>query len=348
MAHGDLLQSLLNDATPKNVRLLLARGSAPLAPKIMIEALVSLLSDKDQEIASSAARTLSGWDEQSVLEQLKSPDCPVRVLMHFANSGSSDYILQTIIRNPASSEEIVASIASFAPADLLEAILDNRMRLLKFPAILEKIKRNPVATAEILRLVQEIETEFFSAKKTEYAVEPTGRMETVADEAAELGIEAPPEDLTLEGLPTDPDVREAALSARLASLSYRDKMRYALFGTREIRAMLVRDSNREVARAVLRSPKITDSEVETIAAMRGVSVEILRDIGNNRGWIRSYAVVQNLVRNPKSPPVISQRLMSRLRSSDLMLLTKDKSLPEAVRINATRTVSQRGSKGVRQ
>jgi hypothetical protein len=94
---------------------------------------------------------------------------------------------------------------------------------------------------------------------------------------------------------------------------------------------------------VLQSPKLTETEIESFAAMRNVAEEILREIGNNRAWIRSYAVIQNLVRNPKTPPLISQRLLFRLGSRDLSLLSRDRSLPEAVRRNAERSLSQRSA-----
>ena len=45
----------------------------------------------------------------------------------------------------------------------------------------------------------------------------------------------------------------------------------ALKGTREERAILIRDPNRIVATAVLGSPKVTDGEIESFAAMKNVS-----------------------------------------------------------------------------
>ena len=76
-------------------------------------------------------------------------------------------------------------------------------------------------------------------------------------------------------------------------------------GTREERTVLIRDPNRLVAAAVLSSPKLTENEVEGIARMANVGEEVLRIIGNNRGWMKSYTVAANLVRNPKTPPAIS-------------------------------------------
>jgi hypothetical protein len=227
---------------------------------------------------------------------------------------------------------------------LLETILDNRVRILRSPDILEGIKQNPFSSPEILRLVQEIETEFLGSKRKEYAVEETAEAESAPMPSLELEFDVPPDDLSLEGLPVDAEAREAEIIKRLAGLPVRDKIRYALFGNREIRSMLVRDTNKEVARAALHSPKLTDNEVEAIAAMRNVADDILREIGNSRTWTKSYSVVQNLVKNPKTPPAISQRLLFRLRAQDLMLLSKDRSVPDAIRYSASRALRQRAAK----
>ncbi len=344
MASGNLLQLLLKGDIPKNGRLLVANGSAPLAPKAMLEVLVHLVYDEDREISSAASQTISGWDEESIVAQLNLQDCAVPVLKHFAETSGSVAILQSIIRNPSSSIEIIESLASTGTAHLLETILDNRVRILEHPEILEKIKSNPFATAEIQRVIHEIETEFLGNKKKEYAIEQKPEETKDINSILGLELEPPPADLSLEGLPMDPEERQAAITTRLSSLSFREKIRYALFGNREIRAMLVRDSNKEVSRMVLRSPKLTDSEVESIAAMRGVTEEILREIGTSKAWTRSYNVIQNLVKNPKTPPLISQNLLFRLRTPDLTLLTRDRSIPEAVRHNANRTLNQRAAK----
>lgn len=344
MAQSNLLQSLLAGTVPKKMRLLIARGSAPILPGEMLELLVYLLKDKDSEVSSQAAQTINGWDEEEIHAQLESPDCHPSVLEYFASAAKSDTTLQTIITNPTSPDSLIRSLAAIAPPQLLEAILDNRVRILKSPDILESIKQNPSSTPEILRLVREIETDFLGAKKKEYAVEETAEVQISQKPFLELEFDVPPEDLSIEGLPEDPEAREAEIIKRLAGLPFRDKLRYALFGNREIRSLLVRDTNKEVARAVLRSPKLTDNEVEAIAAMRSVSEGILREIGNNKSWIKSYAVVQNLVKNPKTPPAISQRLMFRLRVQELTFLTRDRSVSDAVRYGASRALRQRSAK----
>lgn len=345
MARNEILQNLLSGKVPANVRSAVARGMAPLSPEDTIRALVFLTNDTDREIAASAKKTLSGMDEEEILSQLKSPSCDPSVLNYFGITSGSESILQAIISNPSAPGPLIESLSLTLRPQLLSTVLDNRVRILEHPWILRNVKLNPQATQDIQRLVEEIETEFFGDKKTEYTVEQHPEDKETLAAIPDLEFEIPPEDLSLDGLPVDDQARNAVLGEKLSGLSFRDKIRYALFGNREVRAILIRDTNKEISRMVLRSPKITEAEIESVSAMRGVGDEILREIGNSKEFTKSYNVVHNLVRNPKTPPVIAQRLIFRLRTQHLTMLTRDRSIPDAVRFNATRALSQRSRQG---
>jgi hypothetical protein len=236
----------------------------------------------------------------------------------------------------------VESLAARVPPALMEVSLYNRVRLLEHPGILSALKRNPAITNQIQVMVQDIESEFFTSKKTEYVVE-VAEQSTVEKEELQVEGELSPEDLALEGLPLDPEEREAALLKRISMMTVPQRIQLALAGTREARSILIRDPNREVARSVLQSPKLSDTEVESFAAMRNISDEVLRQIGTSRDWMRVYGVVHSLVKNPRTPPFISQSLISRLRSKDLSLIARDRGVPEIVRIAAQRAVALRNS-----
>ncbi|MDR1727085.1 MAG: hypothetical protein LBT74_04025 [Acidobacteriota bacterium] len=365
MSEYNLRELVISGHAPKNVRMLMARGAAPLQAEEMLELLVHLRNDPDGEVAGQAGETLDSWNGAEVLALLRSKDCPAAVLDYFADPARPEEFLQTIIANPATSGEAVTRLALGVSPLLLDAILDNRTRILEYPAILEGIRRNPAATPRTLGVVEEIETEFLGEKRKDYSIESTEDAEDApgpADAGAAavdeelLDIEAeiamllaspPPDDieLSLEGLPIETEDNDANLASRIATMPVKEKIKYALFGTREVRAMLVRDTNREVARSVLRSPKLRENEVEGFAAMRNVSDHVLREIGNSREWLKNTFIVHNLVKNPKTPTVISMRLMPRLRTHDLMLMSRDRSLPDATRIAATRLMKQRLAKG---
>lgn len=136
----------------------------------------------------------------------------------------------------------------------------------------------------------------------------------------------------------DEPIPQEDTPAVLAGLPITAKIKLASKGTREQRAQLIRDPNRIVAAAVLSSPKLSDAEVESFAKMANVSDEVLRIIGTNRSWLKNYAVIAALVKNPKTPPAISMQLLSRLSERDIKMISFDRNVPEAVRLAARKYV----------
>ena len=129
-------------------------------------------------------------------------------------------------------------------------------------------------------------------------------------------------------------VERTSTVEKVASLNVLQKMNLAMKGTREERLILIRDPNKIVAVAVLSSPKLTETEVESIAKMSSVSEEVLRIIANTRAWVKSYSVAVALTRNPKTPVALSMNLLSRLVERDLRMLSQDRNVPDILRITA--------------
>jgi len=128
---------------------------------------------------------------------------------------------------------------------------------------------------------------------------------------------------------------------RLMLMNTRDRMKLAMKGDREARTILVRDSNRVVSTGVINNPKITEQEVENIAAMRTVSDEILRLISMNRVWARSYSIIHNLARNPRTPIPTVLNILQRIRTKDLKNLSQNRNVSETVRRQALRLAGVR-------
>jgi hypothetical protein len=146
---------------------------------------------------------------------------------------------------------------------------------------------------------------------------------------------------TLSELPAEPDADTASPEPKLlSSLPVLDRIKLAMKGTREQRAVLVRDSNKLVAAAVLSSPKLTESEIEQFTKMGNVGEDVLRAIGHNRGWLKNYGVVLGLCRHPKTPPAISMQLVHRLNEKDLKVLVTDRNVQEGLRLLARKITSK--------
>lgn len=127
-----------------------------------------------------------------------------------------------------------------------------------------------------------------------------------------------------------------SLIRRIMFMNARDRMKLGMKGDREARSILIRDSNRVVSSAVINNPRITEQEVENIAAMRTVSDEVLRLIAMNRAWARSYTIIHNLARNPRTPIPTVVNILPRIRTKDLQNLSQNRNVSEAVRRQAYR------------
>jgi hypothetical protein len=132
-----------------------------------------------------------------------------------------------------------------------------------------------------------------------------------------------------------------SLIRRIMLMNTRDRMKLAMKGDREARSILVRDANKVVCSAVINNPRITDHEVENISAMRTISDEVLRLIALNRAWARSYPIIHNLARNPRTPIPTAIGILPRIRTKDLFNLSQSRSVSEAVRRQAHRLVGAR-------
>ena len=60
---------------------------------------------------------------------------------------------------------------------------------------------------------------------------------------------------------------------KLAKMSVGERVQQAMKGTKDERYILIRDGSKVVSGAVLQSPKLSDAEVETFAAMKNVRSE---------------------------------------------------------------------------
>lgn len=134
------------------------------------------------------------------------------------------------------------------------------------------------------------------------------------------------------------------ITQQIARMGFSDRLKAAVKGTREMRAILIRDPNKMISASVLSSPKLTENEVESFSRMANISEEVLRIIGGHRAWLKNYGVVVGLTKNPKTPLGMSLNLMARLNDRDLTMLSMDRNVPEPLRVAARKKIVAATSK----
>ncbi len=139
-----------------------------------------------------------------------------------------------------------------------------------------------------------------------------------------------PQDLILES-PEEPTAeREENLCQMILKMSVPQKIRLAMLGNRQARKLLIRDRNKVIATAVLRSPKLTDSEIMRFAQERNTPEYIILAVCKNKTWLRTYQVKLALVNNPKTPLPKAIQFLGHLHGKDLQALSRNKNVPSVL------------------
>ena len=344
-----LLRRISSAELPREVIVLIARGFLPIPQEELVTVLVHLGVSDDTEIAELARASLRELPPKVVLSLAADVTATAETLSALSKDTTDVAVLEAIIRNRAASDETLEELAGRVGAALQEVIVINQERILRRPAILDALLANSSISGDVRRRALEVREEFFEKKKVEAPVEEPEL--ALDDELADLTPEQQAELQALmsdasdmEGAPppTDEEIDELLPGERKADNAWRrimkmtisQKVQVAYKGGATERGILIRERNKLVCAAVIKSPRITDSEVEAFAGMRNIEDEVLRLIGMNRQWMSKYSIMSALIRNPKAPIGIVLPLINRLTLKDLKTLSGDKGVSEAIRQSA--------------
>lgn len=298
-------------------KLAVCTGGVTLSGPERAEILAVLAMDESEGVSQRAAELLTKVAAENFLEAASLPDA-APALLHYcaANLASAPGIADTLAKNTACPASALEKVAGHLSSEGIQAVLDNPERLSSSAKLVDALAASPNATAEQRGTLAELRKG--------------------APEAGELKD-------AVEGAEPDPEKRRTLLQ-RLATMTVLDRVKLALTGGREERIVLIRDPNKVVQRCVLQSPRLTDVEVESFAAMTTLTAEILRIIANNRQWMKNYSIVKNLIFNSKTPLDISMHQLARLTPRDLKVLSMSKSVPETLRSMAAKMVVKRNER----
>jgi hypothetical protein len=144
--------------------------------------------------------------------------------------------------------------------------------------------------------------------------------------------------------PAAVEERRDSVLQKIAKLDIRGRITLAMRGSKEDRSILIRDSTKLVAIAVLESPKVSDGEVEKFALQKNVLEAVLRAIPLKRRFAKNYNIMRNLVQNPRTPLDLSLGLMKNLLIHDLKNLSGNKEVSDTIRKLALRMFKQKMEK----
>lgn len=339
MSQPTLLDRILS-GTNRQLQVLAAQGLVPLPPEELIPIQVALVSSPDAEIQQYAQAALQGI-EFGLLQEFLRNQAGDRELYYFATHASLPAVVETVLRRKDVSRAILLALAPTLSADLQEILVLRQDAILDEPQILVALEQNPQLSNYTRRRIWEyrehlLPREKVPPKKAEEIQAEADRVseQEMAEAIAEvkekvrnLGPEAKTEEVDEKTGLSDIEIRQLPVPMRL---------KLARNASRQIRLILIRDANAQVATTVLTANSIPDSELEQIANSRSVCEEVLTEIQKNRDWIGKYTIAKALLKNPKTQLANALRLLPRMSVKDLKDLAKDKNAQEGVRSVALR------------
>ncbi|MBN8467836.1 hypothetical protein JYJ95_15050 [Corallococcus exiguus] len=334
------LRKHVDPNAPVPLRMMAAKSLVPLNPADMLGALYMLTFDPDAGVRETAAKTSSGLPDRILGSALRDEGVQPPVLGYFLGLlKDKEAYAEMLVLNSETPDDAVASVAGTCSPKVAEIISQNQLRLLRNEGIIRGLCANPgapvslvdsvcdfaVRSGLVLADVPAMQAARVRIYGPQAAAAPPDPGPTAEEVLQELGTEAQSEDAA----PME-EGKRLTLAQRIMKMSIAEKIKLGTLGNKEARSALIRDTNKLVCVAVIRSPRITDGEVLACAANRAVNEDVLRVIYNNREWTKMQKVKLALVKNPKVPLTVTMKFLNTLRDAELKDLARDKNVPAAV------------------
>lgn len=356
-------------AAPKQMKRMVADGLVPMKPVIQLCTLYQFSLDADEDLVRRANASLARLPVPTLIDVVKKPLLPVVLHWVCMSLKSSREVVRTVLTNNKTQIDTLIAVAQDADEDICELIARNQIRLVESAQLVEALFFNPnmrsssvdrmldfaarnsmklpnipsyadiIADIQGQKLRSEAEAE---AADAEFRDIMDSAQADAQEEAAAVEEARPVSATTFDEEEAESENKGSRSAAgRIRDLNVAQKVRLAMMGSSTERGILIKDTNKVVARTVIRSPAVSDSEVMAYAKNKALLDEVISYIATNKKWIRHYQVKKNLVNNPKTPISQTMKFLAHLRTPDLRLVAKSRDVPGPVAKAAKQLIKAR-------
>jgi hypothetical protein len=329
ISKNPLVKKIIAGDVDSDVYEMLFAKQLPFTEEEYLESLVLLLKKEELKIAAlNALKNISIQTKTQYSEKKQaSHQVAYFILIEALSTENIDQVIK-IINNQSLPVEFLLKIAELGNTSMLEMLLENQIKLIAFPTILDTMQKNPRINNFIKGKIQEIRDFYLKEEKAALISE-----EEIIDNIQEI-VQKDEEEQTDESDEISiQDIQEKIVTTlqRINELTVPERIKLALTGTRTERMILIKDTNKLVALAVLESPKLTEDEILLTLRDRSISQEIIAKIANKRELSKNYTMILEMVQNPKTPLKKALGMVKQLHLKDLKHLTYDKNIHYVVR-----------------
>lgn len=329
------IAKFVSPKSPKNVRLMAAKGVIPLPPKDLIKILFILCFDRDAEIKKKAQNTFRDFSTDIVMDIIDGDLEPAVIDFLIRYHKDRKKFVKNVILNKNTSDDTIAYLAGANSPSIVEIISQNQERLSRSQKIFDALMGNPALSMSLRERLREFKDGFGAVSAKTEALSDAGG--NGGDTDVEVSTESG--DTGITAAETGGDEKEASaededehknIAQKILNMTVSEKIKLATIGGKEARTILLKDSSKTVVAATIKSPKITEEEILNVAKSKQASDEAIRLIVLNKEWVKTYTIKLALVNNPKTPPGVAMRFMNTLNKKDIRDLAGSRSVPSLI------------------
>ena len=341
------MAKFVSPKSPRNVRLMAAKGVMPLPPKDLIKIIFILCFDRDAEIKKLAQDAFKDFSTDIIMDIIDGDLEPPVIDFLIRYHKERKKFVKNVILNKNTADDTIAYLAGAKSPAIVEMISQNQERISRSHKIFDALMRNPALSVSSKERLREF--------KDGYVV-VSERVEAPAEGGGDgdgEGVAAPVETTVTgvvvsgtaiegnKGAPAEDEDEPKNIAQQILNMTVAEKIKLATVGSKEARTILLKDSSKTVVAATIKSPKITEEEILNVAKSKQASDEAIRLITLNKEWVKTYAIKLALVNSPKTPPGVAMKLMNTLTKKDLRDIAASRSVPSLISNTAKKILQAR-------
>ncbi len=327
MKLSEVGEKLLNENN-KEINKMVLEGKFPLPINELIYIISAYAIDNRNGLREECFKNIKEIPKQFIINFLNQ-QIPEKHLYLMAYIFQNDIdILEVIFSKKNVPISLFEKFSNVRNKELLKILLKNEEIWTKSPSIIDNFLNNPELPVEYHDKISFYITKTLTESTYEQKPLLTPKEE---EEHKEL----------IENVSEDDEEKKRSIAGKISKLSVAEKIKFALMGNKEVRGILIKDSNKLVSTAVLKNPRITEGEIVKISQDKNLPDEIIRAIASNKNWIQNYSIRLNLVYNPKTPVPVSVKFLSSLSNKDLDKISKSRNVSSIITASARKILVQR-------
>ncbi|GAB4435090.1 MAG: hypothetical protein OHK0040_06210 [bacterium] len=324
---SEIGQKLLNEEQ-KHLRLMVVEGKFPLPPNELIFIVVSYALQNKENIRDECIKSLQNMPPQIIKNFVTqtNPDERCLYFLSYVFQKNID-ILRSILQHPNVSVKVLRLFSKLSDAEILKIIIENEEKWINDAEVVNNLLNNKALPREFYQKIlqhhkvenQNIQSPAQEDKKPQTATINKANLEKAFAKREE-------ERLFVDEVKEDDEEKKRSIAGKISKMGVAEKIKLATLGNKEVRGILIKDTNKLVCTAVLKNPRITEGEIIKFSQDKNMPDEIIRMIANDRNWTQNYNVKLNLVMNPKTPIQNAIKFLPSLGVKDLASVAKSKNV----------------------